>query len=336
MKRASFALLVVLSGCALRLPGIELGASKASTPTGTPTSSTTSAAPSAPASTGASTASREWKRVLDVHGDALETLHRRLEDQPKPGATAPDQHARWALEAIKNDTLEDVATGCAAGTFRGETLTLERRAHLKADVICPKVIDRQSLLRKTARAWGLAIIDERFAQLEGTVTRLETSGKVPVSLLIEVVNVQRLKDETALFAKAVFDELGEPVPADALSKADALLARRKAVIAKLAAAHPADRWAKSEPAAEKAVREVYARRVDVKAVYLRDADWTLVRGQFGVIERRFKNASVLAKAKDGSFCALIPAVVGQASQGSGFGGAWGVDEFEEAFPVKCP
>lgn len=330
------------AGCVLRIPALGLGGSPA-----TSSASSTSAAPaSAPGggeTSGRSPATREWARVIDRHRYALDELHARLEDQPKPGSpsSGQEQHARWTFDALKkSDALEEVARGCAAGTYRGETLFADApptEAHLKAEFICPKVVDRVNLLRNTARTWGVAIIDARFSELERLTTRIETEGKVPVSLLMEVLSVQDLEAQTAVFAKEVFAELGEAPPAQALARAEAVLARRKQVIAKLAADHQPDRWAKSEPAAEKAVRDVYSRRFDVKAVRMRDADWTLVRGQFGVVVRRFKGASLLVKAKDGSFCALVPAVVGQAAnQTGGFGGAWGVDEFTEGFPVKCP
>jgi hypothetical protein len=62
----------------------------------------------------------------------------------------------------------------------------------------------------------------------------------------------------------------------------------------------------------------------------------VVRNQIGIVLRRYKNATVILKAKDG-FCAAVPASVGQPHQGRGkFGPKYGVDEFLEATPVKCP
>ena len=70
---------------------------------------------------------------------------------------------------------------------------------------------------------------------------------------------------------------------------------------------------------------------------MEDAEWKLVKNDFGVLLRHYKDASVLVKAKDGSFCALVPASVGQPYEANGkYANTYGVDEFIEARPVKCP
>jgi hypothetical protein len=109
------------------------------------------------------------------------------------------------------------------------------------------------------------------------------------------------------------------------------------VILKLAAAGKIVRSTKADAGAEKAIREVYARRFDVKAVAMTDPEWRVVRNDCGVLLRHYKNAEVLVKAKDGSFCALVPASVGQHYEDMGTcSSRYGVDEFIEGRPVNCP
>ncbi len=327
--------IVATTGCAIRVPGISLGAFGGSSASSAGSSS--SSPSEAPILESAST--KAWRAVLDNRQleEQLTQLHEYLEDGPKEGSTSPDQHAEWIIKFLKNDKLAEVAAGCKAGTYKGETLTLERRKWLKADAICPSVVDREALLKKQVHAWGVAICDRSFWEIGTRIDRIEKEGKVSTGLLEEAQSAQKMKDYVASFAKKTFEAIGEQVPPEALAKADDLTKRRQDVIAKLAVAGKIDRTAKADAGAEKAIREVYARRFDVKSVIMRDGDWKVVRNDFGVLLRHYKNADVLVKAKDGSFCALVPASVGQQYEDMGkYSNAYGVDEFIEGWPVKCP
>lgn len=336
MKRILLAVLAVsaLQGCVLRIPGLNIGGAPASSSS---SSSGSSGATSAP-SVMDSAATKAWRGVLNQKRDALESLYERINDQPKPGSTSPDQHADWALKLINNDQLAEVAQGCAAKTYDGEELKFDQRdAYLKASTMCPLVVDRIALLKKTVHAWGVAVADYYFWQEENRIERIAKEGKVSTGLLEEAQSAQKMKEYVASFAKKTFESIGEPVPPEALAKADTLFAKRQDTIMKLAAAGKMDVSKKADGGAEKAIREVYARRFDVKKVIMTDADWKLVKNDYGVLLRHYKDASVLVKAKDGSFCALIPASVGQPYEDNGkYANTYGVDEFIEAFPVKCP
>ena len=317
--------------CMIRVPGLNLGG------LGGSSSSSSSGGSAEPAPLIESSANKAWRNVLNQKEDALTALHRRLEDVPTQGSNSADQHADWSLALLKKDELADVAKGCAAGTYKGETLTLDRREFLKADVICPKVIDREALLKKNVHAWGVAILDGYFWEIGNRIDRMEKDGRVPVSLLEEPQSAQKMKEYVASFAKKTFAAIGEEVPQEALVKAETLTKKRQDVIAKLAAAGKIDRAPKADGGAEKAIREVYARRFEVKSVIMKDADWKVVRNDYGVLLRHYKNADVLVKAKDGSFCALVPASVGQPYEDMGkYANTYGVDEFIEGYPVKCP
>lgn len=332
MKRLLLAVLAVssLQACVIRIPGLSLGGAPAS-------SSSSSSAGAGESSILDSPATKAWREVLRSKDDELEALRERINDQPKEGSTSADQHADWALAQLKKDTLADVAAGCAAGTYKGEALTLQGREYLKAEQMCPLVIDRAALLEKTVHAWGVAIIDNYFWQHANRTAEILKSKRVSTGLLEEPQSVQGLKDYVASFAKKTFESIGETVPADALAKAEPLFKERQDVIMKLAVAGKITPPAKADPGAEKAIRDVYARRFDVKKVIMEDADWKLVKNDFGVLLRHYKDASVLVKAKDGSFCALVPASVGQPYEANGkYANTYGVDEFIEAYPVKCP
>lgn len=334
LKKLTFAALAFLvTGCAaqLRLPGLAIGG-------GNTTSSSSSGGEQGAPSVLDSASTKAWREVLRRRDDDLDALYSRLNDVPKPGSTSPDQHADWALAMMKNDKLADVAQGCAAGTYTGEETKLdERHAYLHAATMCPLVVDRMALLKKNVHAWGVAIIDYYFWQEENRIERISKDKRVSTGLLEEAQSAQKLKEYVASFAKKTFDAIGEPVPEDALKKADELFAKRQDTIMKLAAAGKIDPSAKADPGAEKAIRDVYAKRFDVKKVVMEDAEWKLVKNDLGILLRHYKNASVLVKAKDGSFCAMVPASVGQPYEANGqYAKTYGVDEFIEAYPVKCP
>jgi hypothetical protein len=331
----SLAFIFSTTACTLRVPGLNLGPLGASSSSSRSSSSGASEAPALIESS----ATRAWRAVLDNRQleEQLTDLHERLEDQPKEGSTSPDQHAEWTLKFMKNDKLGEVAKGCAAGTFKGEELKLEGRKWLKADAICPLVIDREALLKKQVHAWGVAICDRYFWEMGNRINDIEKDGRVSVGLLEQPQSAQKMKDYVASFAKKTFEAIGEQVPPEALAKADELFKRQQDVILKLAAAGKIDRSVKPDPGAEKAIRDVYARRFEVKSVIMRDGDWKVVRNDFGVLLRHYKNADVLVKAKDGSFCALVPASVGQQYEDMGkYSNAYGVDEYLQGRPVKCP
>lgn len=331
MKRILLAVLAVssLQACVLRIPGLNIG--------GESSSSSGSSSGAGQASILDSPATKAWRDVIRSKEDALESLRERINDQPKEGSTSADQHADWALALIKKDTLADVAAGCTAGTYTGEALTLQGREYLKADKMCPLVVDRTNLLKKTVHAWGVAIIDNYFWQHSTRTAEIAKSKRVSTGLLEEPQSVQGLKDYVASFAKKTFESIGETVPQEALAKAEQLFKERQDVIMKLAAEGKLIASVKADTGAEKAIREVYAKRFDVKKVIMEDAEWKLVKNDFGVLLRHYKNASVLVKAKDGSFCAYVPASVGQPYEDNGkYAPTYGVDEFIEAYPVKCP
>ena len=233
MKRILLAVVAVssLQACVLRIPGLTIGGGSA------PSSSNSSSSPAAgQASILDSRATKAWREVLRTKDDELESLRERLNDQPKEGSTSADQHAGWALALLKKDTLAEVAAGCAAGTYKGEALTLQGREYLKAEQMCPLVVDREALLKKTVHAWGVAIIDDYFWQHSNRTAEILKSKRVSTGLLEEAQSVQGLKDYVASFAKKTFESIGETVPADALAKAEQLFKERQDVIMKLAAA----------------------------------------------------------------------------------------------------
>ncbi len=85
-----------------------------------------------------------------------------------------------------------------------KTLTLDRRAWLKADAICPSVIDREALLKKQVHAWGVAICDRYFWEIGTRIDRIEKEGKVSTGLLEEAQSAEKMKEYVASFAKKTF------------------------------------------------------------------------------------------------------------------------------------
>ncbi|MEW5742771.1 MAG: hypothetical protein AB1938_27895 [Myxococcota bacterium] len=291
MKRIAIAALTfaALQACAIRVPGINIG---------TPGAESSSGGSSAQESILDSAQTRAWREVLRSKDDELDALYERLNDVPKEGSTSPDQHAEWSLKLIKNDQLADVAAGCAAGTYTGEETKLdERRAHLHAATMCPLVTDRMNLLKKNVHAWGVAIIDYYFWQESNRIERMEKEKRVSVGLLAEPQSAQKLKDYVASFAKKTFEAIGEPVPEEALKKAEELFAKRQDTIMKLAAAGKMTTSAKADAGAEKAIKDVYAKRFDVKKVVMKDAEWKLVKNDLGILLRHYKDADVLVRRR---------------------------------------
>lgn len=285
-----------------------------------------------------SSATKAWREVLRSRESELDKLYQRVNDLPQAGSTSPDQHAQWALETLENDKLADVAANCEKGVYKEEGIELEpRRIFLKASTMCPLIRDRKELLEKTVRAWGLAIIEDRIAEQANQIERMEKSGRVPVSLLEKEQTPGEMKAYVASFAEKTFASIGEGVPENALQKSEDLFQRRRSVITKLASAKKIDKPSKGDPGAENAIRNTFEKRFDVKKVLMQDDEWRIVKNDFGILLRRYKDATVLVKAKDGSFCALVPASVGQQYETMGeYEKAYGVDESIEAFPVKCP
>lgn len=336
MKKLLLACLVVsFSGCAvgLRIPGLQLGSSSPSSPG--------EASADEPATLSESQAQKDaaktWERAVRQNEGAIDTLYRLAGTMPKQGYTGAAASLDEALRLRTNEALAQLAADCQAGTYAGVRVSVYRE-HQRPSVMCPLLVDREALLKKAIHEGAMEAVQHRVQGQADHVAELETSGKVPVSFLLEGKTVEAMRTYVTSFEKKYFEAIGETVPPEASKGVEEVVASWNAAVLELALKGKVEHAAKADPGAERAIKDVYAKRgFAVQAVLMKDADWKLVKNDLGILLRHYKDADVLVKAKDGRSCAYVPASVGQQYEDAGrYAPRYGVDEFLEAWPVKCP
>jgi hypothetical protein len=290
---------------------------------------------------GPSDATRAWRDAQRQYGEDLKTLHYFATTHPTDGENSADQKADHALGLMKKAGLGEVQKSCAAGTFKGEKDgTSHGEEFMHADTLCPMVEKRDAILKAAVHEWAVAYGNHRLWDMHRSIDTMKEKKRVYLSNAAEGVDAKRERDYLSSFVKKYFEAIGEAVPEELLKKADAHAAEFNQVVESLAAVGTLPKPAAADPGAEAAVRKAYEGgkdNVQVKKVWMTHDDWRVVRNDFGVILRHYKNAEVLVKAKTGNYCLVVPASVGQQHQGGNvYAKEYGVDEFLDGVPVKCP
>jgi hypothetical protein len=283
-------------------------------------------------------ATAAWRAAERQYGNELEDLYWFATKKPEPGSTAAMQHADRALRALQKRPLDGLRPDCASGRFTGERAgTAYRKEYMRAATLCPLVLRSQEIYRRALRAWELHDLAGRIAEIR---RRAEHAGtKLYVSDVVKGFSAEDQKAYVSSFVTRHFEALGEPIPSAALAPLDEVAALFRQTASEAAARTPLPKGKGRDAGAERAIRETYGARnpgIKILRIVMDDAQWQIVRSPIGAVLRRYKNATVILKAKDG-FCAAVPASVGQPYQmGGRFGPKYGVDEFLEGTPVKCP
>lgn len=284
-----------------------------------------------------SSATKAWRAALSAKGDAILDFYRQQKDLPRPKSTSPSQHAADALAMLRNDQLADVAAECEKGSYDGEALEFdESRQYLKASVMCPLIIRRKELLEEVAYAWAVFELEDRLTQEAEYIARVEARGLVPVTWIVESRSAQDLKNYVLAFVSKTLNEVGRAAPNDTLSKGDELHQRRQRLITKLATTSRLPRAAKPDPAIVRTVTDSLSEKFDVQRVLIQDGEWRLEKNDLGRVLRRYKNLSVMVRAKDRSFCALVGATISQQYEDMGiYERGHSVRSATEGAPVRC-
>lgn len=290
---------------------------------------------------GPSDATRAWRDAQRQYGEDLQALHAFATEHPKDHENSADQRADRAIALMKKPGLGELQKTCAAGTFKGEKDgTSSGEEYMHADTMCPMVEKRDAILKKAVHEWAVAYSNYRLWDHHRGIDKMKENKRIYLSSAVEGVTAQSEREYLSAFVKKYFDAIGEPVPEEVLKKADAHATEFNQLAESLAAAGKLPKPAASDPGAEAAVRKNYEgaeKKPNILKVWMTQSDWKVVRNDFGVILRHYKDAEVLVKAKTGNYCLVVPASVGQQHQGGGvYAKDYGVDQFLDGYPVKCP
>ncbi len=290
---------------------------------------------------GPSDATRAWRDAQRQYSEDLQSLHAFATEHPKDHENSADQRADRAIALLKKPGLGELQKACAAGTFKGEKDgTAHGEEYMHADTLCPMVEKREAILKTAVREWATAYGNSRLWDMHRGIEKVTEKKRVYLSSAAEGVDAKGQRDHLSASVKKYFEAIGEDVPEELLKKADAHAAEFNQVVESLAAVGKMPKPEAGDPGAEAAVRKAYEGRKDapqVKKVWMTQSDWKVVRNDFGVILRHYKDAEVLVKAKTGNYCIVVPASVGQQHQGGGvYAKEYGVDQFLDGYPVKCP
>jgi len=282
-----------------------------------------------------SPATRAWEAVLIANHERLEDLRHRVRDLPIGNSSGADQHAQWGIAMLKKDGYAEIATACAAGTFKGEKTGEQNES---AETMCPILIDRKALLEKSVKAWAVSYLNSMIDGRSAAVDRFEKSGLLPTAWLLELPTAQEAKDALTKASASLFEPIGLTAPAEELARIDEITARRDALIAKLVAAGKLTPAGPPDAGAQKHLKEVAEKRFQVVKVILEGDAWLPVKNKLGVLTHRTRDAQVLVKSKVGAYCALIPSYVTQPYETAGryakkYGGQV---TSPEVTLVKCP
>ncbi len=330
MSRAAFALVALLTaGC---------GLVKVEGPSGSPVhvSSAQPGNEAGPAAGPPSESTAAWRAAVRSAESEMAAFVELATKPPKPGDTSPDQRVERALRLRKSEKLAEIAKNCAAKAYDGERTGED----LRAANVCPLLAKRDALMVQAARAWADAETDRRINELSQNVEKMKKSGRASVTDAVKGRNKESDRTYILSFVGKYYEAVGQPPSEELLAKVDKVAEGREAALVELAGSAKTTRASARDAGAERAVADLYAKRqpgIQIQSVRMIDSDWKPVRDSLGQILRRYKDAEVIVKAKSGAYCLAVPASVGQPYLGGGnYSNVYGVDEFLEGFPTRCP
>ncbi len=303
-------------------------------------SSSSSNAKGAPAEDAHADANRAWRTACEQYGSQMARLYEDANLKTQPPFDN-DQRANYALNDLQQiNKLDDLKKGCAENRYAGETLTASPQApYLTPQTMCPLVAAAETHFKNGVRVWAQSYGEARLASLDQQAARVEKEKQVFLKDVVTGIDAADRKKYVSTFVKRYFDALGEPIPAALLDQVDAKIANMHKVIETVAADGKVDKPAGKDAGAERAIAKYYTDRfpaIQIKKVWMTDAAWKVKQNEIGVITNRYKNGSLLIKAKDADYCIVLPAAVGQTYAGGGkYETGYNVDEYLSGMPVKC-
>jgi len=290
---------------------------------------------------GPSAATRAWRRAQAKHEDALESLHYYATTKTVASHGTVNQFADNALALLQKDAFAELKDQCRKHVFAGEKDgTAYGKEYMHAKVLCPEIARSEEILKDAVRLGARAFAEYQVSDgFERELAKIEKEQRVYVDLVVQGNDAEAEKKRVASFVQKYYDALGEPLPDDVLGRIDTQVQTRSKAIQDAAAKGKIAAPASRDAAAERAIIDAYKShhpQIRIVRAWMTDPGWRTIR-EDGIISRRAKNAELLVKAKDGTYCAVIPASVGQPYAGGGqYSSTIGVDEFIEGTPVRCP
>ncbi len=316
----------------LALASTACGLVKVETPSGSPVQVTNASGSPGVGAGGDATAS--WRRAVRAGESELASLVAWSKDQS--ASNSFDQHAERALRLRKSTLLAEIAGHCAAKAYDGERTGEELRA---ADV-CPLLAKREAILLGAAKSFADKETARRVDELAKGVAAIRETKKASVTDVVKGRDKDQDRAYVSSFVKKYYDEIDQPIPEAILGRIDTVASEREKTLADLAASSDVKLADAHDAGAERAIKESYQQwqpSMQIVSVRMQDAEWKPVQNDFGIVLRRYKNARVVVRAKSGAYCLAVPASVGQPHAGGGkFASTYGVDQFLEGFPIRCP
>jgi hypothetical protein len=285
-------------------------------------------------------ATEAWRQVQRDYEDRLARLYE-YETQPHEGPIGTDQYANTALRYWKEvDKLADVKKGCEEHRYDGERAGVSyNEQFLTAKTMCPLIVRADEIYKKGVRNYAAAYGLGTLSNLTNTLSKIQKDKQVFVSDAVAGIDIAERRKYISSFVGKYYEALGEPIPEDLLTKVDGMVAEMNKAIETAAAEGKPEKVAAKDAGAEKAIAETYKARhkgIQIKRVYMIDSVWKIKHNNIGLITNRYKDGSVVVKAKGVNACIIVPAAVGQAYAGGGrYSAHYEVDEYTSGTPIKC-